>query len=148
MSLKQTCNGYEVEEEDEEKFDKADDEAEAASWLLPNPVNNSDENDHRFLMDGEVDEYLDLVDCNSCGGDNQFSSVQYDEHQHQQHSYSTFPQKNNKDATDSVVPVQQLAHFQQGLDFDSSKVGHSYDGSISQSVRLLLFMFLVWFMPV
>ena len=75
-----------------------------------------------------VDEYLDnLVDCcNSCGhNDNQFSNV----YQHQQ-NYNTVPQNY------VVVPVQVPQHFQPGLDFDSSKAGFSYDGSLSQSVRL------------
>ena len=78
------------------------------------------------------DEYFDnLVDCNSCGhNNNQFSNV-YD--QHQQNYSNTVPQNY------AVVPVQVPQHFQPGLDFDSSKAGFSYDGSLSQSVSYLLF---------
>ena len=121
----------EVEEEEEGVFDEYEDEVEAASWLLPHPMKNNDEieendcGDEGFLF---VDEYLDnLVDCcNSCGhNDNQFSNV----YQHQQ-NYNTVPQNY------VVVPVQVPQHFQPGLDFDSSKAGFSYDGSLSQSVRL------------
>ena len=125
-------NEVEAEEEEEEVFDEYD-EVEAASWLLPHPMKNDkiDENggDEGFLFG---DEYFDnLVDCNSCGhNNNQFSNV-YD--QHQQNYSNTVPQNY------AVVPVQVPQHFQPGLDFDSSKAGFSYDGSLSQSVSYLLF---------
>ncbi|KAJ1414007.1 CCT domain [Sesbania bispinosa] len=105
-----------------------------ASWLLPNPLKENED----FLFG--ADEYLDLVDCNSCGD---FSNVHYDGHhdqqQNQQHNYNTVPQNY------AVVPFQRggeasRAHmqqqFQQGLDFDSSKAGFSYNGSLSQSVSV------------
>ncbi|KAL5148861.1 Zinc finger protein CONSTANS-LIKE 2 [Glycine soja] len=122
-------NEVEAEEEEEEVFDEYD-EVEAASWLLPHPMKNDkiDENggDKGFLFG---DEYFDnLVDCNSCGhNNNQFSNV-YD--QHQQNYSNTVPQNY------AVVPVQVPQHFQPGLDFDSSKAGFSYDGSLSQSVSV------------
>lgn len=132
--------GGDVEEEEDEVVDNMEDEDEAASWLLLNPLknsnNNNNSNDHNqegnngFLFNGEVDEYLDLVDCNSCGGggDNNFNTntTHHDEY--------------------SVVPVQQqqVQNFQLGLDqFESSKPGFSYNGSISQSVRSLI-PFLLW----
>jgi hypothetical protein len=152
-----------VEEEEDEGME---DEDEAASWLLLNPlknsnnnsnnhnnnnINNNNSNDHNqegnngFLFSGEVDEYLDLVDCNSCGGgDNTFTTntnttttTHHDEYsQQQQEDHYGVPQKSY--VGDSVVPVQQqqVHNFQLGLEFESSKAGFSYNGgSISQSVR-------------
>ncbi|CAJ1947288.1 unnamed protein product [Sphenostylis stenocarpa] len=111
----------------EEAFFEYDDEIEAASWLLPHPVKGNEEDENGFLYG---DEYLEnLVDCNSCGhNNNQFSNV----YQHQQ-NFITVPQNY------AVVPVQglqQAQHFQTGLEFDSSKAGFSYDGSLSQSVSV------------
>lgn len=149
--------GCEVEEEEEEGV-VVEDEDEAASWLLLNPVknnissnhnNNNSNNDHHnqqgnngFLFStGEVDEYLDLVDCNSCGDNNRFTTTTTDhysqQHQHDQQHYCV-PQKSY--AGDSVVPVQrqqvqqQAQNFQLGLEFEPSKAGFSYNGSITQSV--------------
>ncbi|XP_045794630.1 zinc finger protein CONSTANS-LIKE 2 [Trifolium pratense] len=155
------CAGGEVEEEEDEGM-----EDEAASWLLLNPLKNSNNNsnnhnnninnnsnDHNnqegnngFLFSGEVDEYLDLVDCNSCGGgDNTFTTntttttttTHHDEYSHQQQDHYGVPQKSY--VGDSVVPVQQqqVQNFQLGLEFESSKAGFSYNGgSISQSVSV------------
>ncbi|XP_027358917.1 zinc finger protein CONSTANS-LIKE 2-like [Abrus precatorius] len=130
----------EVEEEENEEGVVCEDEdvAEAASWLLPNPVKNDElgEEENGFLFG---DEYLELVDhCNSCGhNNNQFSDVGFGDH-HQ--NYNTVAHHQNY----AVVPVQcggevvgQVQHhFQPGLDFDSSKAGFSYDGSLSQSVSV------------
>ncbi|XP_020234416.1 zinc finger protein CONSTANS-LIKE 2 [Cajanus cajan] len=122
----------EVEEEEEEVFDEYEDEVEAASWLLPHPVKVSIEEENGCDDEGFLfgDEYLDfdLVDCNSCAHNNTFSNV----YQNQQ-NYNTLPQNY------AVVPVQvpqQSQCFQPGLDFDSSKAGFSYDGSLSQSVSV------------
>lgn len=151
--------GGKMEDEEEEVVDM-EDEDEAASWLLLNPVknsnnnNNNNNNEHNqqgngFLFSGEVDEYLDLVDCNSCG-ENQFTTTttttttdHYNHHQHQQQHQQHYgvPQKGY--AGDSVVPVQQQQqqqahHFQLGLEFEPSNAGFSYNGSsISQNVSLL-----------
>ncbi|KAL9323615.1 hypothetical protein ACSQ67_008472 [Phaseolus vulgaris] len=116
-----------VEEEEEEFSYEYDDEIEAASWLLPHPVKGNEEEENGFMYGIE---YLEnLMDCNSCGhNNNQFSNV----FQHQQ-NYNTVPQNY------AVVPVQvlqQSQHFQPGLEFDSSKAGFSYDGSLSQSVSV------------
>lgn len=150
--------GCEVEEEEDEGVDHdMEDENEAASWLLLNPLkninNNSNNNNNNisnghnqegnngFLFSGEVDEYLDLVDCNSCGGDeNTFNTnnTHHDEYsQQQQQDHYGVPQKSY--VGDSVVPVQQqqVQNFQLGLEFESSKAGFSYNGgSISQSVSV------------
>jgi len=92
----------------------------------------NEEEENGFLYG---DEFLDnLVDCNSCGHHNQFSNVFQ-----QQQNYNTVPQNY------AVVPVQvlqQSQHFQPGLEFDSSKAGFSYDGSISQSVRIFILLLL------
>ncbi|KAF7803140.1 zinc finger protein CONSTANS-LIKE 2 [Senna tora] len=70
-----------------------------------------------FLFGGEVDEYLDLMDSNSCG-DNHYSNIN--------HHY------------DSVVPVQQQPHhFHLALDLDSSKspaYPYNANPSLSQNV--------------
>uniref|UniRef100_A0A5B7BLU5 B box-type domain-containing protein n=1 Tax=Davidia involucrata TaxID=16924 RepID=A0A5B7BLU5_DAVIN len=115
-----------------------EDEDEAASWLLLNPVKNDNNNNNNqlnsngFLFGGEVvDEYLDLVDYNSCQ-DNQFND-QYNNHQ--QH-YSV-PQKSY--GGDSVVPVQQqqTQNFHLGMEYENSKTGYGYPAaSISHSVSI------------
>ncbi|GMY24495.1 zinc finger protein CONSTANS-LIKE 2-like [Fagus crenata] len=122
-----------------------EDEDEAASWLLLNPMksnhnnNNNNNQNNGFLFGGEVDEYLDLVEYNSCA-DNHFT----DQYSQQQQRYCV-PQKSY--GGDSVVPVQcgeakgQLHHHQQqnfqlGLDYESSKAAYSYNGSISHSVSV------------
>lgn len=123
-----------------------EDENEAASWLLLNPVKNGQNQGNGFLFGGEVDEYLDLVEYNS-GVDNQFGDHQYGQTNNQMpQSYGVSQQKSY--GGDSVVPVQcvdgksQLQHqqnqtgFQLGLDFESSKSGYSYNGSISHSVSV------------
>ncbi|KAL4311815.1 hypothetical protein GQ457_01G036880 [Hibiscus cannabinus] len=121
----------------------AEDEDEAASWLLLNPGKNNTNQNKGFLLTGEVDEYLDLVDYNS-SVDNQFIE-QYNQQQQQQ-QYGV-PHKSY--GGDSVVPVQSEEgkdHFQQqqqqhqsfkyGLDYDSSKAAYSYNASISHTVSL------------
>lgn len=144
------CGEVKMDEEDEGTVD-LEDEDEAASWLLLNPVknnNNSSTNNNNnnnqlsngFLFGGEVDEYLDLVDCNSCGdnnnNNNQFTTAtDHYSHQHQQQQQYGVPQKSY--VGDSVVPVrqhQQGQHFQLGLEFESPRAGFSYNGSVSQSV--------------
>ncbi|KAJ8775254.1 hypothetical protein K2173_020258 [Erythroxylum novogranatense] len=115
-----------------------EEENEAASWLLPNPVKNANnQNVNGFFTGAEVDEYLDLVDYNSCPDQNQYSSDQYN-HQFEQKSY----------CGDSVVPVQcgegkdqlqqqqQYHNFQLELESDNSKAVYSYNSSLSQSVSM------------
>ncbi|XVF71383.1 hypothetical protein PTKIN_Ptkin12aG0033400 [Pterospermum kingtungense] len=117
----------------------AEDEDEAASWLLLNPGKNSTNQNNCFLFNGEVEEYLDLVEYNS-SVENQFSD-QYN----QQQQHFGVPHKSYDG--DNVVPVQsgkakdhlqqqQHQNFQYGLDYDSSKSAYSYNGSISHSVSL------------
>ncbi|KAK9272222.1 hypothetical protein L1049_002837 [Liquidambar formosana] len=126
-------------QEADETIDE-EDEDEAASWLLLNPVKNNQQQNNGFLFGGEVDEYLDLVEYNSCA-ENQFAD-QYN-HQQQQH-YSVVPQKNY--GGDSVVPVQcehgkdqlqqQHQNFQLGMGFESSKASYSYNPSLSHSLSI------------
>ena len=142
-----------VEHDGDEMIDD-EDEDEAASWLLINPVkgnnnnnnNNNNNQNNGFLFGGEVDEYLDLVEYNSCT-ENHFND-QYSHQQQQQQQHYCVPQKSY--GSDSVVPVQcgeakaQLHHlhqqnFQLGLDYESSKAAYSYNGSISHSVSFSKF---------
>ncbi|KAK6928018.1 B-box-type zinc finger [Dillenia turbinata] len=119
-----------------QEADEAIDEDEAASWLLLNPVKNN-HNSNGFLTGGEVDDYLDLVEYNSCP-ENQFND-QYNPQQH-----CGVPQKNC--AGDGIVPVQcgeskshlqqQRQNFQLGMDYESSKAGYNYNASISHSVSI------------
>ncbi|KAK6913438.1 B-box-type zinc finger [Dillenia turbinata] len=128
-------DGFLAQEADE-TIDE-DDEDEAASWLLLNPVKNNNQNSNGFLIGGEVDDYLDLVEYNSCP-ENQFT----DQYNHQQHC--SVPRKNY--AGDSVVPVQcgeskghpqqQHQNFQLGIDYESPKTGYNYNASISHSVSI------------
>ncbi|KAL2335342.1 hypothetical protein Fmac_016555 [Flemingia macrophylla] len=122
---------HEQDEEEEEVVDEYEDEVEAASWLLPHPekVDEMEENNGGGHDDGFLfDEYLDfdLVDPNSCVHNNTCSNVYQ-----LQLNYNAVPQNY------AVVPTQVPQQcFQPGLDFDSSKAGFSYDGSLSQSVSV------------
>ena len=115
-----------------------EDEDEAASWLLLNPAKNSNnQSNNGFLFGGEVDEYLDIVEYNSCA-ENQYSD------QYNQQHYSVPPKSCGGD---SVVPIQygegkdhqqqqqqQYHNFQLGLEYEPAKAAYSYDGSASQGV--------------
>ncbi|PIN08096.1 GATA-4/5/6 transcription factor [Handroanthus impetiginosus] len=95
-----------------------DDDDEATSWLLLNPMKNGDgeqgNEENGALFGGEVDEYLDLGEYN-----NQFD----DGYDNQQQNYSV-PQR-SYGGGDSVVPIQL------GLEG-----GYSYPTSMSQTVSL------------
>ncbi|KAL8528533.1 hypothetical protein ACS0TY_006094 [Phlomoides rotata] len=99
-----------------------EDEDEAASWLLMNPMKIDEEEQSiggPALFGGEVDEYLDLDEYNSCQN-NQFNEGS--QHYGVRHG------------GDSVVPIQgQNEHhcFQLGLEG-----GYGYSASISQSVSI------------
>ncbi|KAJ6707580.1 ZINC FINGER PROTEIN CONSTANS-LIKE 1 [Salix viminalis] len=128
-----TQEGEEAPSEEEEEEEE---EEEAASWLLLNPLKNStNQNNNGFLFGGEVDEYLDLVEYNSC------AENQYPDQYNQQH-YSVPPKSYGGDR---VVPFQygegkdhqnrqQCHNFQLGLEFEPSKAADSCNGSVSQSV--------------
>ncbi|XP_027153089.1 zinc finger protein CONSTANS-LIKE 2 [Coffea eugenioides] len=129
------------------------DEDEAASWLLLNPVKNNSHHHHHhqnnsnnnMLFGGEVvDEYLDLVEYSSCQ-ENQYTS--HHQYSNQQQHYAV-PQKSY--GGDSVVPVRsggakdqlQLQHqhhqsFQLGLEYEASNTGYAYPvSSMSHSVSI------------
>ncbi|KAL6324679.1 hypothetical protein AAG906_013492 [Vitis piasezkii] len=143
-SAAEADNGF-LGQEAEETIDE-EDEDEAASWLLLNPVKNnngsSNNQNNGLLFGGEVDEYLDLVEYNSCP-ENQFSD-QYNQQQPPPH-YSV-PHKNY--GGDRVVPVQcgeakgqihqqhQQQGFHLGMEYESSKAAYSYNPSISHSVSV------------
>ncbi|XP_034706866.1 zinc finger protein CONSTANS-LIKE 2 isoform X2 [Vitis riparia] len=143
-SATEADNGF-LGQETEETIDE-EDEDEAASWLLLNPVKNnngsSNNQNNGLLFGGEVDEYLDLVEYNSCP-ENQFSD-QYNQQQPPPH-YSV-PHKNY--GGDRVVPVQcgeakgqlhqqhQQQGFHLGMEYESSKAAYSYNPSISHSVSV------------
>ncbi|KAF8389863.1 hypothetical protein HHK36_024380 [Tetracentron sinense] len=128
----------EAEQIDEEDGD------ETASWLLVNPVKNNNNNNNQsngFLFGGEVDEYLDLVEYNSC------TENQYHDQYNQQQQYSV---EEKNDGSDSVVPVQfvgvineqqqqqqqQQHNHQLEMEYEASKSGFSYTASISHSVSM------------
>lgn len=124
-------------EGDDHTTDHEGDEDEAASWLLLNPVKNSNnQNTNGFLTGGgEVDEYLDLLEYNS-GADNQLCE------QYNQQQEFKVPEKNC--GGDSVVPVQcreakdhqiQYQNFLFGMECET-KSGYTYNTSISQSVSV------------
>ncbi|KAK7243607.1 hypothetical protein RIF29_38413 [Crotalaria pallida] len=104
-------------------------------------TSNNNQQSNGFLFDGEFDEYLgDLVDCNSCGDNNQFNAATDHHGQQNQHQQQHYGVPNKTYAEDSVVAVrqhQQGQYFQLGLVFESSKAGFSFNGSISQSVNVL-----------
>lgn len=142
-SAVETEDGFIAKQGDETIVEE--DEDEAASWLLLNPGKNSNNQNNGFLFNGEVEEYLDLMEYNS-SVENQFND-QYNQQQ-QQH----FGVLRKSYDGDSVVPIQsggkakdhlqqqqqQHQNFQYGLDYDdSSKTAYSYNGSISHTVSKL-----------
>lgn len=149
--LAQTEDGF-LSADGDEAFDQDQDEDtdETSSWLLLNPVKNGQsQGNGGFLFGGEVDEYLDLVEYNSgAENNNQFGEFNQNNQVQQGHqSYGVSHQKSY--GGDSVVPVQcgseksqlqqqhQNPSFHLGLEYESSKTGYSYNGSISHSVSLL-----------
>ncbi|OIV90182.1 hypothetical protein TanjilG_01378 [Lupinus angustifolius] len=114
MSLELKRDGYEAEKKEEEVFNEVEDVAEAASWLLPNPVQNSDENEENNII--------------LYGDNNQFSGSQYND----KNSYSVVSQEKENYAEVIVVPVQiqqQSQQFQLGLDIHSFEFGLSCNDS-------------------
>lgn len=144
------------------------DEDEAASWLLLNPLKNNNYNNHNqtsnnnnnnngILLGGEVvDEYLDLVEYSSCQ-ENHYAHPNDHYYTNNQHQNYAVPQKKSFGG-DSVVPVrsgggggggkdqlqQQNQHhqgFQFGLEYEASNTGYGYPASMSHSVSILQFFF-------
>ncbi|KAF8365153.1 hypothetical protein HHK36_032841 [Tetracentron sinense] len=118
--------------------DEEIEEDETGSWFLLNSVKNKNQS-NGFLFGGEVDEYLDLVEYNSCT-ENQF-------HDQQQQHYSVDQQETiDGTGSDSVVPVQCLEvevkeqqlfkHQQHEMEYQPSKAGFCYTASISHSVSM------------
>lgn len=131
-------------EEDEER--KRDEEEEAASWLiLNNPTKNSNNNNNNssnhnnngFLLEGEVDGYLDLFDYNC----EQFNNNNNQQQEQKEEEEFSVPEKSC--GGDSVVPVQccgegkelQYQNFLFGMECDT-KSGYSYGASFSHSVSV------------
>uniref|UniRef100_A0A1D1XFD4 Zinc finger protein CONSTANS-LIKE 2 n=1 Tax=Anthurium amnicola TaxID=1678845 RepID=A0A1D1XFD4_9ARAE len=120
-------------EEDEEGDD---DDNEVSSWLLLNPVKgggsqSSSGTNNGYFLGGEVDEYLDLVEYNS-GGENQ-----------NQESHG------KPEGSDSVVPVQSFEGPYQQLQqqqqqnfhvdvehYEAPKAGFNYTAFLTHSVSL------------
>ncbi|KAK6128822.1 hypothetical protein DH2020_037458 [Rehmannia glutinosa] len=104
-------------------------EDEAASWLFLKPtIKNGDDDQISSdecgpLIGGEVDEYLDLDDYNSC----QFNEGYINNHELQHYSV---PQSSH--GSDSVVPIQHQC-FQLGLEYEVSKAEFSMSQSVSLS---------------
>lgn len=145
------------------------DENEAASWLLfddDDPAKNTknqygNSNTNGFLFDGEeggVDEYLDLVEYNSCqdthfSDDHQCNDLQYmtNASNNIQQRCDAVPRRSYGGAdADSVVPVQcgeakkhhhhhhhSFRHqkIQLGMEYETSNAGYGYPASLSHSVR-------------
>ncbi|XAR51592.1 hypothetical protein NMG60_11006263 [Bertholletia excelsa] len=120
-----------------------EDEDEAASWLLLNPVkNNSIQNESVFLFSsGDVDdEYLDIAEYETCQ-ENHFT----DQFINQQQKYSNGPEKSY--GGDRVVPVQSgeakgqllqhqyLRNYQLGMEYQT-KNEYGYPASISHNVSM------------
>ena len=149
-SAAETDSGFLGQETTEEAIDE-EDEDEAASWLLLNPMKNSNgssnnQNNNGLLYGGEMDEYLDFVEYNSCP-ENQLSD-QYSHNQQQQPPPQHYGGPHKNYGGDSVVPVQcregkgqlQQHHQQQGFnlgvecEYESTKASYGYNPSISHSV--------------
>uniref|UniRef100_A0A7C9D4G3 Uncharacterized protein n=1 Tax=Opuntia streptacantha TaxID=393608 RepID=A0A7C9D4G3_OPUST len=132
--------------EGEEQEEEGDEEEEAASWLiLNNPAgkNSNNINNNGFLLDGEVDGYLDLFEYNS-GMENQFCDQQYNNNnQQQQQREEEFSVPEKSCGGDSVVPVRcgegnkelQYQNFLFGMECET-KSAYSYGTSFSHSVSV------------
>ncbi|KAL6994087.1 Zinc finger protein CONSTANS-like, variant 2 [Sarracenia purpurea var. burkii] len=121
-------DGFLVADERTIDVDDDDDQDEASSWLLLNPVKNNNATNqncnHGFLLGGEVDDYLDLDEYNSCQ-ENQF----VEQFNTQQQQYGSVPQKSY--GGDSVVPVQ---NGQVGkMEYETPKTDYGYSASVSIS---------------
>nr|AIE41593.1 zinc finger protein CONSTANS-LIKE 2 [Lagerstroemia indica] len=118
-TLYSNTGGFRASEDGFLTQDGDDDEDEAASWLLLNPMKNGEEG--AALVGGEVDEYLDLEEYTSCEN-NQFSE-----------GYGVG--RSSYGGGDSVVPIQYQKGknhcFQMGLEG-----GYGYPGSMSHSVSM------------
>lgn len=119
----------------EEGIDE-DNEDEAASWLLLNPDKNNHQDNIGILFGGEVgDEYLDLVEYNSCQENNQLSTSEYNNNNN---GDKIVPEKSY--GGDSVVPVQcqqqQHYYFQSRVEYEASSTGYCYPASLSHSVSI------------
>ncbi|XP_076953942.1 zinc finger protein CONSTANS-LIKE 2-like [Bidens hawaiensis] len=121
--------GQEFEPQDSEGKLDNEDEDEAASWLIfDSPVKNSQGGTNESMFDG--DEYLDLVDFNSCQDTDQ-----------EQLSYGGCD-------GDGVVPVQSLDQhqfhhhdlpkqkFQLGMEYERSNGDYGFHASYVQSVSI------------
>nr|QBQ57661.1 CO [Eriobotrya deflexa] len=147
-----TEDGF-LSQEGDDTIDE-EDEGEAASWLLLNPVKNSNNNNNTnaqnngFFFGVEVDEYLDLVEYNSCAVQNNQFTDHHQQHDQQQQQQYGVPYKNY--GGDSVVPVyqhgevgkahqmqqlQKQSFHQLGLEYESSKAAYSCNG-LSHSVSV------------
>lgn len=130
ISAMPNAGGFTVEETANEY-----EEDETASWLLLNPLKNNHTSGN-ILFGG--DEYLDLMEYNSCQ-DSQFTGD--DGGYNSQHQYSgVVPQKSY--GGDSVVPVKNHHHellhtYQFGMEYDTSNTGCNYPASLSHSVSFL-----------
>ncbi|XP_076930449.1 zinc finger protein CONSTANS-LIKE 2-like isoform X2 [Bidens hawaiensis] len=128
-------------------------EDEAASWLLfdHSPAKNNIQSDE-FLFNG--DEYLELVDYNSCQ-DTQFSDDLKFDHDDSTYKYMNDGINNNNNnniqqqqqhqqryggcVADSLVPVQsgdQNQKFQLGMEYETSNGGYGYSASLGDSVSM------------
>ncbi|KAJ0986596.1 hypothetical protein J5N97_004952 [Dioscorea zingiberensis] len=112
-----------VVENESEKI-TGEEEEEAVSWLLPEPVKNiNNQSNGEILFGGEVDEYLDLVEYNTNSGAG-------DQYAHQQPG---------NEGGESLVPVQQLQQHQEEqqqsnqmqLEYEVPKPGFTCTTSIS-----------------
>lgn len=130
-----------------EGVDDEDDQDEASSWLLLNPVKHNNTNNQTgtgFLFGGEVvDEYLDLEEYNS-GQENHQCTEDYNNQQQLKYGNVVVPQK--RYGGDSVVPVQSvdtkgqiqqqqyLSYQMEMVEYENPKTGYGYPASISHSV--------------
>ncbi|KAJ0986586.1 hypothetical protein J5N97_004942 [Dioscorea zingiberensis] len=107
-----------------------EEEEEAVSWLLPEPVKNdiNNQSNGEILFGGEVDEYLDLVEYNTNSGGG-------DQYAHQQQG---------NEGGERLVPVQQLQQHQEEqqqsnqmqLEYEVPKPGFTCTTSICHRVSL------------
>lgn len=133
--IRPVCHGGDAWEDGFAREEEADRRAEdeAASWLVLNPAGKKNNQSHGFFYGGEVDEFLDLVEYNSCGENN---SPYHDHHQCNQQQKQSH---GKNDGSDSVVPVKSCGgneHLQQQHKnlHEGSNTDFSYTASLGHSV--------------
>nr|BAS25697.1 gentian CONSTANS homolog [Gentiana triflora] len=142
-------NGCTMEDAAADQEETIIDEDETASWLLLDPVKNSNHhqgNTSGMQFDGEVvDEYLDLGDYNNSNHENQFIDVNSCNDPHQQQQYNlvvghklfegdgVVPARMRESNHDQLQIKQNHQRFRKGLQFETYPASTSFTNQVAVS---------------